>query len=79
MKTINGRTVKAGETYKHFKGKHYHIITLATHTETNEEMVVYTQIKNGKTYVRPLEMFLSPVDKEKYPEVKQDFRFIRVE
>lgn len=62
--------------YKHFKGDMYIVEDLARHSETNEIMVVYRALYgNGQLYVRPLEMFLSPVDKDKYPDVKQKYRF----
>ena len=66
---------KAGEIYKHFKGNMYEIVTIAMHTETMEEMVVYKEVEGEKVYTRPLEMFRSKVDKEKYPEVLQEYRF----
>ena len=54
------------------------IISIAIHSETEEEMVVYRQMYgNLDTYVRPLSMFLSEVDHEKYPNIKQKYRFER--
>lgn len=66
---------KKGEIYKHFKGNLYEIIAIAKHTETMEDMVVYMDVDGEKSYARPLEMFISKVDKEKYPNVTQEFRF----
>lgn len=64
-----------GEIYKHFKGNLYEVLAIAKHTETMEDMVVYKEVEGEATYVRPFEMFVSKVDKEKYPEVLQTYRF----
>ena len=63
-----------GEKYKHFKlGKIVNIIGISRHTETEEISVVYEY--EGHIWNRPLEMFMSEVDKEKYPDAKQRYRF----
>lgn len=69
------QTPKKGEIYKHFKGNLYEVLAIAIHTETEEVMVVYQEVDGEATYVRPLEMFVSKVDKEKYPDVLQKYRF----
>ena len=57
----------------------YEIVGVAIHSETREPMMVYRPLyDDGGMYVRPLEMFLSEVDHEKYPEVKQKYRFEEV-
>ena len=80
------REVKNGQMYRHFKGFIATIITIAEHTETKETLVIYKcespkdmNITNSDhidgIYARPIDMFLSEVDHEKYPNVKQKYRF----
>lgn len=73
------RIIKPLTKYRHFKGNVYTVLCTVMHTETNEQLVVYVDDSNSsKRYARPMDMFLSEVDKEKYPEIKQKYRFEEV-
>lgn len=83
------RTLKKDDVIRHFKRETvnpnttkylYRIIGIATHSETRKKMMVYQALYDDfGVYVRPLDMFLSEVDRTKYPEIKQKYRFEKTE
>lgn len=70
------REVVVGGVYRHFKGSLYIVRGIGTHTETGEELVIYTNLPYETcTWVRPYQMFVSEVDRDKYPNATQKYRF----
>lgn len=88
---MNEEKLKVGDIVQHFKretlGKPtnlylYKILAIATHTESNEKLVVYQALYENDSmgvhfdiYARPYNMFMGEVDKKKYPNIKQKYRF----
>lgn len=74
------RTLQLGRVYRHFRGDYYLAEALASDSETGRPFVVYRKLYgDGSLWLQPLDMFLSPVDKEKYPDAAQEYRFELVE
>ena len=79
------REFKPNQIVRHFKRELvdptsmdylYRIVDIAIHSESKEKYMVYQGLYgNCETYIRPLEMFMSEVDHEKYPDIKQKYRF----
>ena len=73
------REIKKGKKYRHFKGMEVVVEIIAKDTETLEPLVVYKHIGKDEYWVRPYDMFNSEVDKIKYPDVKQKYRFEEID
>ena len=76
------REIKINGIYKHFKGHIYKVVSIGHDSETYDEanpdasrLVVYENVNNNEVWIRPYDMFNSLVDKEKYPDVDQEYRF----
>ena len=72
--------IQPGDVVRHFKGNRYEVLCIALDSETQEEMIVYRALYGEQgVWVRPKKMFLSKVDREKYPDAGQEYRFEKVE
>jgi len=70
------RELQIGRVYRHFKGDYYLVEGVANDSETGASFVIYRKLYgDGGLWLRPLEMFLSKVEKEKYPDCPQEYRF----
>ena len=88
---MRNRRLHAGDVVKHFKREtvtddeakankyRYKIVAIAEHTETKEMVVVYQALYGDfRMYVRPYDMFMGKVDQQKYPNIKQKYRFEKI-
>lgn len=75
----NDRNVMAGQVYRHFKGHTVKVLHIAQDTEAPGQFCVVYECEDGAIWSRPYGMFVSEVDHEKYPNVKQKYRFELVE
>ena len=83
------RDILAGDIVRHFKREWvsdetseylYKVLAFAQHTETGEKLVIYQALYAPfKICARPYAMFMSEVDREKYPDIKQQYRFEKVQ
>lgn len=82
------RDIQAGDIVQHFKREWvspetseylYKVLAVAYHTENGEKLVIYQALYAPfKICARPYDMFMSEVDREKYPDIRQKYRFEKV-
>ena len=75
------REIKVGSIYKHFKNKYYIVLDIVNDCESNNEkeyrkIVIYKALyEEYKVWARNYNDFISEVHHNKYPEIKQKYRF----
>lgn len=89
MEMPEAHGIRIGDVVRHFKREWvaentseylYRVLAFAQHTETGEKLVIYQALYAPfKTCARPYAMFMSEVDRQKYPEAKQRYRFEKEE
>ncbi|RHO84257.1 DUF1653 domain-containing protein [Ruminococcus sp. AF41-9] len=82
------RDIQVGDIVQHFKREWvspetseylYKVLAVAYHTENGEKLVIYQALYAPfKICARPYDMFMSEVDREKYPDIRQKYRFEKV-
>lgn len=71
----NDRNVTVGQVYRHFKGNTVKVLHISQDTEAPGQFYVVYECEDGAIWSRPYGMFVSEVDHEKCPNVKQKYRF----
>lgn len=89
IREVIRRDIQIGDIVQHFKREWvsadtseylYKVLAFASHTETGENLVIYQGLYAPfKTCARPYAMFMSEVDQEKYPDIRQRYRFEKVQ
>lgn len=82
------RDIRPGDIVQHFKREKvaadtseylYKVLAVAEHTESGENLVVYQGLyRPFKVYARPYEMFMGETDRERYPDIRQKYRFEKI-
>jgi len=69
--------IKKGQIYRHFKGDLTKIVGIAKHSEDLSELILYVHVKeeNPTIWARPIDMWNEKIDKQKYPNATQEYRF----
>lgn len=73
------RSVEVGKAYRHFKGKIVEVIAISQDTESPGQYYVVYKCEDGAIWSRPYGMFVGKVDRKKYPDADQEYRFEEVQ